>query len=1133
VTIAPLTSYVTGRTGKMIQNNITLKEEVKLNSEQRQAVEAPLESSVKIVAGAGTGKTEIISRRFVKLVQDLIQNGVRKPAGRILVITFTDKAAGNMKDRILKRLSEYGIDTGNTELWISTFHSFCNNILKRHSLEVKLSSDCKLATEEELKEVYEDIKKRILHNETNTISYLQEICNDLSLNDDILCTAEILKLNKAGNPAELLDEIYHIIKKIKSLGITPAEFLQQAEPPTVKFGKTVKELPCNYTNIDDCAFDWDRHLSQYKEDGFTLDKDIIDKKIRQSKVIIEKSGRGNSAVIGYAAGFPENVDKITEVEVYLTRVIACIYAIYQKTLLEKDIIDFDDMINKSIEILINNDDLRKYYQKLFKHIIIDEFQDTSGSQLRLVKLLLSPDKPNITFVGDKKQSIYGFRHAQMENLDLLHTYIETTYKTKYEPVKLSCNYRSTPYVLKPVNKLTRQYMELDEELNPNLHKNFDPDDTNVQITKLTGSKNSDEAKINEAKYIAGEIQRLKDRDNADFKDFAVLIRSHSRGNIIEKYLLDAGIPCVKKQNNGYFYEPEVKNLIAMVRLVENLRDEVAFVRLLEIKYSDAQLYRLVKAMNSKLQDFRDEFQFRELNFVDKILILKEKDQLQSLDIQVRLLKDIEKIINVVTELSRNQDEINLLQIFRTLINSLDAYYNLTDYEKAKADQNIKIFEKLIINYMQEDDFITVRGFLDALEIYKSDNYFELPAIVNEEIDAVQILTLHACKGLEFPYVFVTADKFGVKTETSPIIFDLQYGDKPGFGIIISKYKGKDNPKRVIHKHIWEYPRQYKENIRLFYVAISRAEEYLNIINFDNENKRGKAPEYGNESLLPSQVIDVDVNDIQYTRTERQISITREIKQAVEIKPVPVFIPGELDHLKLTFTALNSFNKCPRFYMLKYANGFPEESNGHQNGTNVGSIVHNLIFRSYINNKNFTDGDLNKHLCNLSLQDDNIQRIKGLYTGFCNSAYCVNGNGKLAILEKPFSFTEKINNVDIEFSGNIDLIVKNGSRDVTVIDFKTNKTIEDSLEDYHKQLLIYVKALRSEGLDVSRAGIVHLMDKEHAAYIATDDELEKAELALYSDIQNIIGQLKADNLSDGKKGKSCYFCGYGYLCKANH
>ena len=145
-----------------------------LNPVQKEAVERPINSAVKIVAGAGSGKTKIISKRFVKLTLDMI-NQIKNPTEHILVITFTDKASGEMKERILKELDNFNIPQNSDNLWISTFHSFCNTILKRHIQEIGMSPSSTLSDEKTRQTLFDTIINKIRYNELHTIKDINKI----------------------------------------------------------------------------------------------------------------------------------------------------------------------------------------------------------------------------------------------------------------------------------------------------------------------------------------------------------------------------------------------------------------------------------------------------------------------------------------------------------------------------------------------------------------------------------------------------------------------------------------------------------------------------------------------------------------------------------------------------------------------------------------------------------------------------------------------------------------------------------------------------------------------------------------------------------------------------------------------
>lgn len=785
-----------------------------LNEAQTQAVLNPLESCTKIVAGAGTGKTKIISKRFLKLVLDLMERGEKDPQSKILVITFTDKAANEMKERIIKELEDNNLHAySDTDLWISTFHSFCIRILKKYSIEAGLSPSFKMAEEQQLQEIYSNLVKKIKYGEAN---------------QEVLSVESIARLNKISDLDTLFDDIYNVIKKIKSLGITPQEFLHSSLNATADFSNVMKNTPFKFATKEDYAANWAQHFKDYTDDSSVLDEAVFDS-IAKAKLVLDKFGKRKASEYGMAQGFPENIEPVTQNELLLTRVIAAVYELYQTELENHDLADFDDLINKTIMIFKQNEQIRSYYQNYFKQIIVDEFQDTNGAQLELIELLLNPDNPDLTFVGDRKQSIYAFRYAQMENLEVLHKNAEKKYSKKFEPVNLSINYRSTPQVLNAVNFVTKNELKLEgENLNANPNLTYPDSARDIKVTRIEGFENAYEQKITEASYIAHEISSLLKRDNASFKDFAVLVKSHAQADIVERELKKKNIPAVKKVNTGFFKEPVVKNVISAFRLIKNSEDEQALFRLLKVNFTDAELFEIKKSLDKELLCQTDFDTVKRMNLAQKYITLKTLDKTS--------IPYLEKIYATVNKIKKHKSSLSLMQIFEIIKENI-CLYNCSDFssefEQENAKNNLLILEKIIDDFTQSENFLSINTLLNYLERIQDDRNFELPSVNTLELDAVQILTIHASKGLEFPYVFVLSIASSSKTaDKSGIIFDMQYGEKPGFGIITSKYKGKPTAKALIYKQLWQKPREKNEALRLFYVAVSRAKKYLNVLSFE-------------------------------------------------------------------------------------------------------------------------------------------------------------------------------------------------------------------------------------------------------------------------------------------------------------
>lgn len=801
-----------------------------LNEAQAKAVANPLQYCTKIVAGAGTGKTKIISKRFLKLVLELQEQGEENPQDKILVITFTDKAANEMKERIVKELEENGFSASlHSDLWISTFHSFCIRLLKKYSIEAGLAPSFKIADEKQLEELYANIVKRIKYNESHTIENFEEICSNLGLSPNILSLESVAKLSKINALDTIFDDVYQMIKKIKSLGVTPQEFLEKSLVATQNFSEHISRTPFKFESKEDYANAWAEHFSAYTDSYCKADEDVFDA-IAKEKILLDKNGKRKAIDYGMAQGFPENIVPINDIEQHLAKVVAVIFAVYQFELAKRDLVDFDDLINKTIQIFKENEMIRSYYQNYFKQIIVDEFQDTNGAQLELIELLLNPENVDLTFVGDRKQSIYAFRYAQMENLDVLHKNVEKRYSKKFEPINLSINYRSTPEVLHAVNYVTENELNLNGEnlcANPNLE--YQDTSKDIKVTIVDGFENAYEQKIKEAEYISNEIEMLLKRDNAKYKDFAVLVKSHAQADIVEKELKKKNIPSVKKVNTGFFKESIVKNVISAFRLVKNIEDEQAFFRLLKAKFSDADIYRMKKSFDKKMYEKLSVDELKRLNLCQKFQQLYFEESLDDTSAQ-NYAKVIYETIN---DIRKKKNSMTLLQILEVIKLNFCLGRFASDFEKEQALNNLKIIEKIIDDFSQNENLISVNSLLDYWEQIAEDRNFELPTVFDDEVNAVQLLTIHASKGLEFPYVFVLSIASSSKVaDKSSMVFDMQYGDKPGFGIMVKNFDGKPNPKIAVYKNYWQKPREENEALRLFYVAVSRAKKYLNVLSFE-------------------------------------------------------------------------------------------------------------------------------------------------------------------------------------------------------------------------------------------------------------------------------------------------------------
>lgn len=1086
-----------------------------LNDEQKQAVLNPINTCTKIVAGAGTGKTKIISKRYVKLCLDLLKDGVETPLENLLVITFTEKAATEMRERIFKELQDGGIQTFAQEDWISTIHSFCSRILRAYSIEANLSPAFKLGDEKQLRDIFDGLIKKITYGEYKTIEDIDTIAEYLGVDSSILSAESLNTFNRINDLEKVLADIFGIIQKVKSLGKYPKEFMQNSIESIQNFTDTVKTLPLDFTNKEDIPINWEKHLKRYispdcefyfvkESETGKISYDGVYKEIQ--KIAFFNCRKKNPMEWNRVEDFPKCLDEISEVEILLTKVIAFVYALYQNELEKRDLADFDDLINKTLFILENNADIRNYYQGQFKHIIVDEFQDTNGAQLRLLVDLLNNDYPNITFVGDKKQSIYLFRHAQMENLDSLHSFIEKKYSKRYEPIELKYNYRSTPQVLEAVNHVTREELSLNEILSANPTIKFEPIEDSVKTSLLGGFENSAEYKVCEAKYIASEIIKTKSVQGLNYKDFAVLVTSHAQADILEQELLKYGIPSIKKSNTTYFKKPVIRNLQAILKFMDNIRDEISLVRVLKIYFSEREIYELRQSLHSYLDEEKD------LNFCEQISKLIEDKKLSELDVQDILKEFILNIFDANYKIQEFKRTSSLLQIYHEILKTILPYNNLFGADKLLAENDIKIFEKIIVDYMETTGYVTLKTFNEYVDKIKSDKNFEVPSISNSEVDAVNLLTIHASKGLEYPYVFVANLKNKTSSDKGNVKFDLS-SDDYGYGIVINSYMGKENPKHIIYKNLWNRPKLQAEQKRLFYVAVSRAKKFLNVM--DGHGSASYVVD------MPFHTDEIDVNNITVEKQPlANVLVTMEVD--AEYEKANILKTETVEVQKMSFSKMNTFAHCQNKFLLKYKYGYPEMSDGVDYSF-VGSVVHNLIYHSFLGKKSLEN--IEDVLVADDIDETQLSEIKAIYEEYKHSSYSPE---KVTGLSE-HNFTYEYGGAS--FTGDIDLVVDNGDGTVNIVDFKTNKDLEKSIFDYSKQLYIYKSALEKEGYKVKDTILLNLRPEGAKEVVVSEKELAEAKLAIDSDIESILN-FDGKTILKPEFNPYCKTCAYNYICKSH-
>ena len=568
-----------------------------LNDKQYEAV-VNTEGPCLVIAGAGSGKTKVLTHKIAYLIDE---KGVLP--WNILAITFTNKAANEMKERIEGLVGDVAKD-----IWMGTFHSVCVRILRR---------------------------------------FIDRIGFDSSF--IIFDTSDQRTLIKAC---------------IKNIGLDDKMFTDRSVQSEISNAKNEMLEPDQYTLRANGDF-------------------------RKEK-------------------------------------IALVYEMYQKRLKENNAIDFDDIINYTIKILMDNPDVLEYYSDKFKYVLVDEYQDTNKSQFTLVTLLASKNG-NITVVGDNDQGIYSFRGADISNILNFERDFPGT-----KIIKLEQNYRCTGNILKAANSVIKN-----NEVK--YKKQLWTENDVGNLPKVYSAKNE----YDEGTYIATQIEHLRREEKYNYSDFAILYRMNTQSRAIEEILRREGIPYKIIGGLKFYERKEIKDVISYLRLIQNPSDNISLKRVI-----NEPKRGIGKTSLDNIEKLAED------TGISMYEIIKDADQ-YGLN---RVFLNSREFVNVIEELRNKKDDIKISELIKETLNK-------SGYTKALEEENTIEAENRIENL---DEFLTVAiEFEDESAENKLSDFLEGITLssdidnMEETDDSVTLMTLRSAKGLEFPVVFLVGMEEGI------------------------------------------------------------------------------------------------------------------------------------------------------------------------------------------------------------------------------------------------------------------------------------------------------------------------------------------------------------------------------------
>lgn len=411
-----------------------------------------------------------------------------------------------------------------------------------------------------------------------------------------------------------------------------------------------------------------------------------------------------------------------------------IYETYQKKMIEVNALDFDDLIFVMVKIFENNPEILEKYQERFKYILIDEYQDTNMAQYKLTKLLAAKYK-NLCVVGDADQSIYGFRGANMQNiLDFEKDYPNATV------IKLEQNYRSTKNILAAANGV--------------IENNVNRKEKTLWTENETGGKInfihclSDKA---EAGFIAREIRRLITYENVSYNEIAILYRTNAQSRAFEERLMQTDIPYIIVGSIKFYERKEIKDILAYLRLILNPRDDISFLRVVNVPRRGIGPINLERLVN-----FAAEVNTSIFDVVFSESLLAQVPQLSP-----KCKQKLHEFALMLVYFSSAREGLPIAALVNAVLQESGYLAALKHDEEGSKEKNISRAENLssFVNGAKEFDetneSATLEDFLNHIALVADIDSLD------EENSRVSLMTIHSAKGLEFPIVFVTGMEEGL------------------------------------------------------------------------------------------------------------------------------------------------------------------------------------------------------------------------------------------------------------------------------------------------------------------------------------------------------------------------------------
>jgi ATP-dependent exoDNAse (exonuclease V) beta subunit len=1065
-----------------------------VNEQQLAAVEATGE--VFVSAGAGTGKTAVLVERFARAVCD---QGL--DVDSILVITYTRRAAGELRTRIRAELSERGRHDLARELdgaWISTIHGFCLRLLKAYPFAAGLDP--------RFREL-DDAQAAVLRSEA-----FERALADFCASGEP-ARLQLLATYGASGLRRMLTGVYETLR-------SAGRELELGVGDRPELAERVEELRESARAVD---HETAAQLLALLERDTRADRliDLSGFRVRGDRAVVYEEARHavEQAALDEAAARDRDL---------LQELLERFAAAYAEEKARESALDFEDLQLHARDLLRDNETIREREALRFRSIMVDEFQDTNRLQCELIDLLADGGAAELFYVGDEFQSIYGFRHADV-------SVFRERRSRAANLLPLTLNYRSRPEVLAAVNELFGSHFG--DEFQPLAAAADFPDPVfghpvELLVTDKAAYKDTGvHWRRAEARAIARRVRELVDTGAATAGEIVVLFAAGTDAEQYEQELRRAGLPTYRATGKGYFGQQQVVDMLAYLRLLQNRYDDRALVSVLASPFVGVSNDALV--LLRRVASRRPLFSGLEKSMPPG---LSADDE--------RLMRAFKQRYD---RLAPAMPRLSLERLCERIVAEHD--YDLAvlaQWDGRRRYANMRKLARLARSY-EELRGPDVEGFVRFVGEQEALGARELEAVAEEEgADAVRLLTIHAAKGLEFEVVIVAdagRDKAPPSAEEILALADGRFGFRVA-DPVTTKRRGAFDYEEVKAVRAAE---DDAERLRLYYVAMTRARERLIVsgaidrdrasdattpigwvlarLEADDElDAAGDAPVelVRNEAHLLVRVDryrEPDWSDAQLPEPEPgQLELFAALEEATappapELPPLVAPPDPPLHRVRrLSFTALSTFEQCSYKYYARYAAGMREQpvagrGDGGMSATEIGSAVHELLEQL--------------DLVAPVPPDVEDERIRAFVAAYCDSELSRRVAGLAHVTkERPFTFEHD----DVLLHGFLDVLHLEDGR-ALVVDYKTNLIGESSPEsiveeDYRLQRLVYALACFRAGAEEVEV-VYHFLERPDAVVstVFTRDQIPELE----QELSAAIAQIQAGEFRPTPSDFACAGC----------